>query len=195
MQVSTAITALVAHGSHAEQVRPLLPEGVATFPSISQLLDAPEVSPGLVLIGPGVSLADAATLGKELRIRGGEWAVIHLDRGDDGGLSALPLSVGYVQPLDDILTAIGHDAAAPVLELGVVLRHVARARHDINNPLTSALAETQLLLMDVEPGELRESLETIQRQIRRIRDLVAELSALRPPPSSIQRPPGPMSTP
>jgi len=45
------------------------------------------------------------------------------------------------------------------------------------------MAETQLLLMDVEDGEVRESLETVQRQIRRIRDLVAELSVLRPPPS------------
>jgi signal transduction histidine kinase len=102
--------------------------------------------------------------------------------------------MGYLQSLDDVLTAARPDSVAPVLELGVVLRHVARARHDINNPLTSALAETQLLLMDVDEGELRESLETIQRQIRRIRDLVAELSVLRPPAPSPPRPPGPESS-
>jgi signal transduction histidine kinase len=63
-----------------------------------------------------------------------------------------------------------------------VMRSLSRARHDINNPLTSALAEVQLLLLDGEsdPG-LAESMEIIQEQLRRIRDLVIGLSRFRPP--------------
>ena len=189
MHARTAITALVAPREHAERIRPRLPEGVETFRSAAELLNASDVPAGLVLVGPGLSLADAAGTSRELRVRDGPWGVIHLDWAEDGSVSALPLSVGYLQSLDDVLSATRPDSVAPVLELGVVLRHVARARHDINNPLTSALAETQLLLMDVEEGELRESLETIQRQIRRIRDLVAELSVLRPPLRSPRQPP------
>jgi signal transduction histidine kinase len=189
MHASTAITAFVAPVEHAARVRPRLPEGIATFRSAAELLNASDVPAGLVLVGPGVPLADAVGTSRELRVRGGHWGVIHLDWAEDGSVSALPLSVGYLQSLEDVLNATRPDSVAPVLELGVVLRHVARARHDINNPLTSALAETQLLLMDVEEGELRESLETIQRQIRRIRDLVANLSVLRPPVPSSRQPP------
>jgi signal transduction histidine kinase len=194
MHANTAITALVAPAQHAERVGPRLPEGVATFLSVAELLTTSDLPAGLVLVGPGVSLADAAGMSRELRVRGGHWGVIHLEWTEDGAVSALPISMGYLQSLDDVLNAARPDSVAPVLELGVVLRHVARARHDINNPLTSALAETQLLLMDVDEGELRESLETIQRQIRRIRDLVAELSVLRPPAPSPPRPPGPESS-
>jgi signal transduction histidine kinase len=69
----------------------------------------------------------------------------------------------------------------PILDLHWILRVVARARHDLNNPLTSGLAEVQLLLMDEHPPEVRESLETIQEQFRRLRDMVAELTVLRVP--------------
>lgn len=189
MHASTAITAHVAPAEHAERVRSRLPDGLAPFPSGEALLRASDVPAGLVLVGPGVPLADAAGLSRELGGRGGSWGVIHLEWAEDGGVSACPLSVGHVQSLEDVLNAARPDSPAPLLELGVVLRRVARARHDINNPLTSALAETQLLLMDVEDGELREGLETIQRQIRRIRDLVADLSVLTPPISPPPRPP------
>jgi signal transduction histidine kinase len=67
-----------------------------------------------------------------------------------------------------------------LLELHRVLLEISRARHDINNPLTSALAETQILLLDVPPGEVRDGLETVQTQLRRIRDLVAATRHLRP---------------
>ena len=58
---------------------------------------------------------------------------------------------------------------------------VARIRHDLNNPLTSALAEVQLLLFDANDEELRESLEVNQNQLRRMRDLIASTSHMRPP--------------
>ena len=61
----------------------------------------------------------------------------------------------------------------------MLLRIASRARHDINNPLTAATAETQLLLMDVEDGEVRTALEAIEEQLRRIRDLTAGLTRVR----------------
>lgn len=68
-----------------------------------------------------------------------------------------------------------------LLEINQILKEVARARHDVNNPLTSALAETQLGLLDAPEGEIRESLEVVQTQLRRIRDLIAATGHLRPP--------------
>ncbi len=70
-----------------------------------------------------------------------------------------------------------------LMELQRILADVARIRHDLNNPLTSALAEVQLLLFDVNDEELRESLEVIQSQLRRMRDLVVSTSHMRPPRS------------
>jgi len=66
-----------------------------------------------------------------------------------------------------------------ILEFRRILDRISRARHDLNNPLTSALAETQLLLMDVTDPESREALETVQRQLRRMRDMIQELRPLR----------------
>ena len=70
---------------------------------------------------------------------------------------------------------------AHVFELRHVLAQVARSRHDINNPLTSAMAETQMALMDAHDPALREGLETVEEQLRRIRDLVGALRNLRAP--------------
>ena len=61
---------------------------------------------------------------------------------------------------------------------------VARARHDLNNFLTAAMAETQLALMDVADPGLREGLEAVEEQLRRIRDLVKEMRAVRAPADS-----------
>ena len=67
-----------------------------------------------------------------------------------------------------------------LMDLHGVLVDVARARHDLNNPLTSALAEVQPLLFDEQDEEARESLEVIQGQLRRMRALIAATSYLRP---------------
>lgn len=50
---------------------------------------------------------------------------------------------------------------------------LARMRHELNNHLTAALAEVQLLLMDVDTDELRESYEIIQESLRGMRAAVA----------------------
>lgn len=101
----------------------------------------------------------------------------------DGGMEVRPLQVGWPTTPDALaLWAASGGVEGAVLELRTVLSRVGRARHDINNPLTSGMAEVQLLLMDAPPeGETREALETIQDQLRRIRDMVADLRTLRHP--------------
>jgi signal transduction histidine kinase len=99
----------------------------------------------------------------------------------DGELRLLPLSPGTsvtVETLQDRLRE--EDSRASLLSLRLLVAELARIRHDVNNPLTAALAEVQLLLMD-QPGdsEEAESLRVVEAQLKRIRDLVAKLSAYR----------------
>ena len=47
-------------------------------------------------------------------------------------------------------------------------------KHEVNNQLMAALAEIQILLMDVEDPELRESYEIIQQALRGMRKAVAD---------------------
>ena len=58
------------------------------------------------------------------------------------------------------------------IEWGVA-QLVAEARHLLNNQLTSALAEIQLLLLDVTDDEARESYVVIHNQLRSMRDVIA----------------------
>ena len=86
-------------------------------------------------------------------------------------------------PLSDVDRAIGERDAggsAASEELHDALSEISRIRHEMNNHLTSALAEVQILLMDVECAELRESYEIIQRQLRSMRASVASTGHLRP---------------
>ena len=64
-------------------------------------------------------------------------------------------------------------ASPPSQELGALLADVSKMRHELNNHLTSALAEIQLLLMDVESQELRESYEIIEESLRGMRTVIA----------------------
>lgn len=66
-------------------------------------------------------------------------------------------------------------------ELDRVLSVVSRARHDMNNPLTAILAEVQLLLMDADQlsEEHRRSLQTVEEQTQRLREMVKTLQALK----------------
>lgn len=110
----------------------------------------------------------------------GEWTPVLV--GEEGGeLVARTVSLGYRHPLAETVGAAADEGTTALLELRGVLEQVSRSRHDINNPLTSALAESQLLLMDVPAGsELREPIETVLEQLRRIRDLVSATVHLRP---------------
>lgn len=109
----------------------------------------------------------------------GEWTPV-IVREEGGDPVVRTLSLGYPHPLEEAASSTAVDRSGTLLELRAVLSRIARTRHDINNPLTSALAETQLMLMDAREDELRSSLETVLTQLRRIRDLVADTVPLRP---------------
>jgi signal transduction histidine kinase len=179
MSPAARISALIAV-SEDGGVLTLLDPDIPEFAAPEEFLRAPHLEPGLVLVGPGLSVEAAARLAERLEARGPGWTVVTLARAPGGtGYVGRRLSVVGPRPLDDVLQEVP-SGPTETSELERVLSTVARARHDINNPLTTALAETQLLLMDATDAEVREALETIQRQIRRIRDLVADLAALRP---------------
>jgi signal transduction histidine kinase len=61
-----------------------------------------------------------------------------------------------------------------------VMGVVNDVNHEINSPLTTIIAESQLMLMDADElkGEHRQSVETIERMSRRIRDLLQQLHEL-----------------
>jgi signal transduction histidine kinase len=110
---------------------------------------------------------------------------------DGDGFEAVTLGPGYRHPLEELARLSAGVEGAFLLALPDVLERVRVARHDINNPLAAAMAEAQLLRMDAEGEELIEALDAIQAQLRRIRDLVSSLHALRPP----SRAPAPPSSP
>ncbi len=100
-------------------------------------------------------------------------------------VSVLPVSPGYREEWSAALERIAAAGTpAALLSFRRCLEELSRIRHDINNPLTAALAETQLMLMESDLEEDRkESLEVVEAQLRRIAALVAELTALRAPRS------------
>lgn len=131
----------------------------------------------------GVDAGALLELCREIADRRLEWTVLVPEEAGDGELLFRPVSAAF--PIQGgVLPAVLDEAGdrGPPFDLHRVLRLVARVRHDVNNPLTAGLAETQLLLMDLgEDGEVRESLETIQRQLHRIRRLIQRLGRLRVP--------------
>lgn len=168
---------------------PLGPALRSAFPAATVVASADDLrplrgrEPGVVVVErPAVPAEAALVLAEEAAAVDGTWAVV-LARTGSGGVEIRPLSVGWPTAPDELARwASTGGVEGTVPELRAVLSRLARARHDINNPLTSAMAETQLLLMDAEAdGEMREALETVQTQLRRIRDMVADLRAFRPP--------------
>jgi signal transduction histidine kinase len=136
------------------------PPGVA-------VLDAGETAPsGLVEI--------LTTLSPE------HWTVAVVT--DDDPPCVRTLSLGARDGLEDVVRHAADPASAPgcLLDLDRALSEMSRARHDLNNPLTAAMAEAQLLLMDAPEGEDRESLEAILQQLRRMRDMLISSRYLRP---------------
>ena len=109
------------------------------------------------------------------------WLPVLIEPDAKGGVRALPVSLGWPAEPTELARWAEGDLGADVLELRHVLKRVARARHDLNNPLTSAMAETQLAHMGAKDAEVRTGLETVDQQLRRMRDLIAALKALRAP--------------
>ena len=153
--------------------------------SVSELHGPVEEARCVIVVdsGDGQVVGDVLALCREVADRDQEKLVFLAEEGE-GGMTFRPVSVGFAVTdgeLDDVLDPDGD--TWPPFELHEILRFVARIRHDINNPLTAGMAETQLLLMDLgEEGEVGESLVTIQRQLKRIQGLVQDLAHLRRPP-------------
>jgi len=170
-----------APGPERSQVQDALRDlPVEVFDTVPDLFSAPDREPGFVyLVGPGldpVAVLDAVT--RMARGRG-EWTPV-LVRGEGGSWVARTLALGYPHAMEEAARGTSLGPSGILLELRGTLSEISRARHDINNPLTSALAETQLLMLDHPSGEIADSLRTILEQLRRIRDLVAATGHLRP---------------
>lgn len=96
-----------------------------------------------------------------------------------GVLTQLPVSVpsGTLRRIVEHLCARADSDDSERLQR--VLTAVSRVRHDANNPLTSILAETQLLLMDASSltPEVEKGVKAIHEMAVRIRDVLRELQA------------------
>lgn len=59
---------------------------------------------------------------------------------------------------------------------------VRRVRHDANSPITAALGNVQLLLDDpaVTDPEVRESLHTVESELRRLIEILKQLNVIKP---------------
>jgi signal transduction histidine kinase len=58
---------------------------------------------------------------------------------------------------------------------------VRRVRHDANNPLTAALGHVQLLLEEpvAEDADVRESLQVVESELRRLIEILRRLNDVR----------------
>lgn len=148
--------------------------------------EAENRNPDLVIAAPPLPDADTLALLLELtaRITPAPTILLLLTTiASHGELRAIPLGLSTPWPLRELTArSLESRAEAGTDEITRLLRAVAHARHEINNPLTSALAETQLLLMEGRDPELRESLELIESQLRRIRDIIATTLRFPRPP-------------
>jgi signal transduction histidine kinase len=140
------------------------------------------LAPGILVLHPDLPAEQVLLAVRRVAHSGGAWLPLLIQTAADGKAPwGVPLSLGWPSPPDELARWAEGAADAEVLELRHVLARVARARHDLNNPLTSAMAETQLALMDATDPELRAGLQTIEEQLRRMRDLIASLRGMRPP--------------
>jgi signal transduction histidine kinase len=68
-----------------------------------------------------------------------------------------------------------------------VVELVRRVRHDASNPLTAALGNVQLLLEDpaVTDPAVREGLEVVESELRRLAEILKRLNEVRHEPESL----------
>ena len=168
-----------------------LPEGPIRDRVLSALAGLPEIrrtghwsdvvteeqDHGAVLVDAGMPPEELGTLLRRMVDLPGAWTVVLVGPDAEDRLVCTPISPGYAIPLSDAGKGEGGVGGQRYM-----MRALSRARHDINNPLTSALAEVQLLLLDGDSDPaLAESMDIVQQQLCRIRDLVIGLSRFRPP--------------
>jgi signal transduction histidine kinase len=62
-----------------------------------------------------------------------------------------------------------------------IVQFIRRVRHDANNPITAALGHVQLLLDDpaIKDPEVRESLEVVESELRRLTDILKRLGEIK----------------
>jgi signal transduction histidine kinase len=138
--------------------------------------------PGWVLLPPDLDPTILVDLTTRLALLGGDWAPLLLLEGADG-LTALPLAAGLPVTLTELAGRLeAGEGGAAGLSYRRALGLLSKVRHDINNALTVALAEAQLVLLDLDAeSDMASSLRVVEGQIQRIRHLVSELSAIRAP--------------
>jgi signal transduction histidine kinase len=110
---------------------------------------------------------------------GRDWVPVLMERSEEG-VVGIPFAAGYQYRLEEIARFCRGEGDG-YLGIHQILDRVRATRHDINNPLAAALAETQLLLMDESDEDARRALDAVQSQLRRIATLIGSLSF--PPPS------------
>lgn len=175
---------LAASPGAAERMRDALGElePLRELPSAAAVLEDADLEPGWLFLSPDLPFDEVEGLLRGLGKRPGSWSPVALEE-RDGEFGALSVSPGFTRPLNEIVERVrAGGTEASLLSFRYALGVLSRIRHDVNNPLTAALAETQLMLMDAEEGsDDRQSLRTVEEQLHRIRDLVALLNPLRPP--------------
>lgn len=62
-----------------------------------------------------------------------------------------------------------------------IVLQIRRIRHDANNPITAALGHVQLLLDDpmVTDPEVRDSLQIVESELRRLTDILKRLGDIK----------------
>jgi signal transduction histidine kinase len=161
--------------------------GVAAALGDAKELIAPEAGagalqsrpPGVLLVDPGEMTA-TQLLDVVGSLPADRWTVAAVTTEDPPRVRTV--SLGARDSVEDVRRHAADPSAAPgcLLVLERALTEMSRVRHDVNNPLTAAMAEVQLLLMEAPDGEERDSLEAILQQLRRIRDMVGATRHLRP---------------
>jgi signal transduction histidine kinase len=150
-----------------------LGEHVRSFDDEAAFTAAEDKSPGLVVLS-ALEECSALTLLHDLWEAGAGWTLAVADGGDPPMLRTL--SLGLPAGTETLAGYLAGEVGGQVtlVDLREALIQIAKTRHDVNNPLTAAVAEVQILLMDSgDDLEAQEGLLVVQEQLRRIRDLLA----------------------
>jgi signal transduction histidine kinase len=151
--------------------------GVASTPLPLPLEDGnlPGGEEGWIVVAEDVPAETLVALVRAVVRHPMRWALLLALEGRGDTLRLVPLSVGTPVPSDFVVERL--EQAPGVFSLRHATHDIARIRHDLNNPLTAALSEVQLLRMDQNEA----GLEVIEAQLRRLRDLTGELAKWRLP--------------
>lgn len=161
-------------GARRDETALALGETVCAFDSVEALGRLDDLPPGVILIDCN-DASDALVLDLVSRVVADSsvWRVGVALEEDCKAFQSL--SLGPLFEAGEISAkARDSDTSRDMLAgMRFVLEEVAEARHLLNNQLTSALAEIQLLLLDVTDDEAREAYVVIHHQLRSMRDVIA----------------------